>query len=131
MGVSEVNDFRLYGRFLWCNNTPIVFIFKAKERRYMENSEYLKYLNKWKRFFICKGFSIKWKDENFISLIGLSPLIRVEIYAGNFRTDTNSGGCICADLEKQYNKVSQCPIYHDLTVDEEEFYNEILKLVRP
>lgn len=92
---------------------------------------YLEYFKKWKKFFISNGFYIKWEDESFISFNGLNPMVRVEVYAGNYRTNTETGGCICAELESKFDKISNCPIYYDLTVDEEELYNEILKLVRP
>jgi hypothetical protein len=98
----------------------------SKEETKM-NYEY--YKNKWKKFFMEKGFQIHYEDENlkrkewFVSLRNKD--IVIEIYAGYYRTDTNTGGCICADYIDKYNKVSQCPVYFDLNESDELVWKAI------
>lgn len=88
------------------------------------NFDFENSIEKWKDFLISKGFHVFYEEirknnrDHFISFKGCNPIIRIEIYAGNFRTDTNTGGCICMDFDKCWNKVSSCPFYADLTIKE-------------
>jgi len=88
--------------------------------------------NQWKEYLLSKGFKVLYEDKEvdkfgnkYISFLGCKPEIKVEIYAGNYRTDTKTGGCICADFKSSYNKVSQCPFYSDVTIKQDEFWSAI------
>lgn len=95
--------------------------------------DYSYYANFWKEYFISKGFKVNYEDvindDHFISMTGCNPLIKLEIYAGYYRTDTETGGCICADFLKSYNKVSQCPVYFDLNESEKSAWKTIEMLI--
>ena len=96
--------------------------------------DYLYYVNFWKDYFISKGFQVYYEDvihetDYFVSLRGCKPQIRIEIYAGNYRTDTKTHGCICADFNETYNKVSQCPVYCDLDETETSVWKAIEMLM--
>ena len=88
-----------------------------RDKTYYENCAEL-----WKDFFLSKGFKLESrssdKGEQMLRLKGCHPQIRVEILSGYYRTDTETGGCICADFCSTYNKVSQCPVYCDLNESE-------------
>ena len=70
-------------------------------------------------FYIC-----------FFGRVNDSSPLRVDVYAGNYRTDTKTNGCIGIDFVKNYNKLSQMPIYADLDIDEEKLWKAILLLVK-
>lgn len=83
--------------------------------------------HEWKDFLCAKGFKVVHedeykKDEKFIAFLGCTPKIVVQIYLGNFRTNTETGSCICADFSSCFNKISQCPFYSDVTIDKSEFW---------
>jgi len=100
-----------------------------------QNVDYSYYAEIWKDYFISKGFQVHYEDvthngkDYFISLRGCNPQIRIEIYAGYYRTDTETGGCICADFSQTYNKVSQCPVYCDLNESESNVWKAIEMLM--
>lgn len=92
----------------------------------MKNINIEKTCQEWKDYLCSKGFKIICEDnyendEKFISFSGFTPEIIVQIYLGNFRTDTETGSCICADFKSCFNKVSQCPFYSDVTIDKSDF----------
>jgi len=97
--------------------------------------DYSLYADSWKNYFTAKGFQIHYEDstnnnkEHFISLRGCKPQIRVEIYAGRYRNDTETHGCICADFSETYNKVSHCPVYCDLNESETNVWKAIEMLM--
>ena len=66
---------------------------------------------------------------NLLPLEGCHPVLRVEIYAGHYRTDTETGGCIGIDFSSSYNKLSQCPVYCDLTESEDSVWAAIVLLM--
>ena len=83
----------------------------------------------WIEFLESKGF-IKFDNElDFedacIVFFGCRPQIRVELYSGYYRKDTETGGCICADFVQSYNKVSQCPVYFCDDVSHDKFWSAI------
>lgn len=81
--------------------------------------------NSWKEFLLSKGFQIRFEDEYCCVFIGCKPCIRVELYDYPCRTNTKTGGCICADFDSEWNKISSCPIYFGDNVKQEEFWNAI------
>ena len=101
-----------------------------------QSIDYLWYKDYWKDYLISKGFSIvpeseySYNNQDFhVCLIGCCPEIRIEILAGDFRTDTETKGCIAGDFNKCWNKVSQCPIYFDLNVSEAKLWKAIEMLI--
>lgn len=83
----------------------------------------------WVDFLESKGF-IKIGDELEVgdvclSFFGCNPQIRIDLYSGYYRTDTETNACICADFVKAYNKVSQCPVYFCDNVSHEKFWQAI------
>lgn len=101
-----------------------------------EKINYKWYFNIWKEFFESKGFKqVSFEnlmDDFYICFFGKvndSSALRVDVYAGNYRTDTKINGCIGIDFVKNYNKLSQMPIYTDLDIEEETLWNAILILV--
>lgn len=86
----------------------------------MNMDDYKQYLEKWKKFFVSFQFKeVSYNEDEYgyyISFISWhkSPL-RVDVYCGEYREDTGTGGCIAIDFKECFNKVSQCPIYVDLT----------------
>ena len=102
-----------------------------------EKINYEWYFNTWKEFFESKGFkrvsSENLMDDFYICFFGKvddSSALRVDVYAGDYRTDTKTHGCIGIDFVKNYNKLSQMPIYSDLDIDEEKLWKAILLLVK-
>lgn len=65
------------------------------------------------------------QEDAVLTFFGCEPRIRVELYSGNFRTDTETGGCICADFAESWNKVSQCPVYFCDNISHEKFWEAI------
>lgn len=99
-----------------------------------EKIDYKGYVEHWKNFFESKRFqvvSFDMQDNEFYcrmsGYVNNSDEIRVDIYAGDFRDDTKTHGCIGIDFQKNYNKLSQCPIYFDL--DEKSAWKAIELLV--
>ena len=93
------------------------------------------YFDNWKSFFKNRGFKIVSSENSmdnfyicFLGSVNNSSLLRVDVYAGDYRTDTKTGGCIGIDFVKNYNKLSQMPIYVDLDIEEEKLWNAILVL---
>ena len=84
----------------------------------------------WIQFLESKGFQ-KIFDEGYknedtvIGFLGCNPKIKIELYSGDYRTDTETGGCICADFQNSWNKVSQCPVYFCDNVSPEKFWSAI------
>ena len=90
----------------------------------------------WENFFIGKGFKVIEETENegnyFVCLTGSyngSRELIITIYAGNYRTNTATRGCIGVDFSNNYNKLSQCPVYLDLGEDVETGWKAIRKLL--
>lgn len=79
----------------------------------------------WKSFLLPRGFTVVHEDNLICVFTGCTPKIRVELYDFYCRTDTETGGCICADFDKSYNKVSQCPVYFCNTVATDKFWSAI------
>ena len=98
---------------------------------------YKEYRDKWVQFFVSKGFTLVLEDctvtndgtDYFAKLTGCHPSLRVEIYAGYYRTDTETGGCIGIDFRRSYSKLSQCPVYCDLTESEDSVWSAIVLLM--
>lgn len=85
----------------------------------------------WIEFLESKGFTCIGElsdcceiDDVFM-FFGCTPTIRIELYSGIYREDTETGGCICADFAKSWNKVSQCPVYFCDNVSHEKFWEAI------
>lgn len=79
----------------------------------------------WVQYLIAKGFRLTFQDEFVCVFKGCQPCIRVELYDYPCRTNTETGGCICADFDSEWNKISSCPIYFSDNVKQEEFWNAI------
>lgn len=95
------------------------------------------YFEIWNKFFLSKGlekiYSENLQDDFYSSFkgeINRSSELKIDLYAGDYRTDTNTHGCIGVDFVKNYNKLSQMPIYVDLDIDEEKLWEAILLLVK-
>lgn len=102
-----------------------------------ESTLYKEYKDKWVQFFLSKGFTLVCEDctvakhstDYFAKLEGCNPKLRVEIYSGYYRTDTETGGCIGVDFRSSYNKLSQCPVYCDLKESEDSVWSAIVLLM--
>ena len=81
-------------------------------------------------FLESKGFRVSYinyypDDSVSCLMLGCTPEIRVEMLIGNFRNDTETRGCICADFSSTFNKVSSCPIYFCENVKHEKLWDAI------
>lgn len=102
-----------------------------------DDAAYKEYRDKWVQFFLSEGFTLICEDctvtnsgtNYFVNFEGGHPALKVEIYAGYYRTDTETGGCIGIDFCSSYNKLSQCPIYCDLTESEDSMWEAIALLL--
>lgn len=83
----------------------------------------------WFEFLESKGFTTSEKmsyEEDFSCVfVGCNPEIRVELMSGDYREDTETGGCITADFSDTFNKTSQCPVYFCDNVSQEKFWQAI------
>ena len=99
----------------------------------LKTNDYETFANYWEKYFLSKGFSLTSRSsingDQVLCFVGCHPSIRVEIYAGYYRTDTETGGCIVADFQSTYNKVSQCPVYCDLNENETNVWKAIEMLM--
>lgn len=84
---------------------------------------------RWFDFLIAKGFvtndELSYDKEQDAVFIGCNPQIRVELFSGYYREDTETGGAITADFVKTFNKTSQCPVYFCDNVSCEKFWQAI------
>lgn len=104
---------------------------KNKRKEY----DYYYWYTQWKDFFTGKGFEA-YSDEArgnsyvtcFIGRVDGSEDMYIHVYAGDYRTDTSTGGCIGVDFVSDYNKLSQMPVYMDLSVSQENAWNNICRL---
>ena len=98
----------------------------------MMQINYAEYAVAWKDFFISKGFTLHYTDECggiFQSFRGCQPQLRADVYAGKYRSNTETGGCICVDFSSLFDKVSKCPIYFDLNESQEAVWKAIEMLM--
>lgn len=98
----------------------------------MKQIDYAEYAATWKDFFISKGFCLHYADECggiFQSFRGCQPQLRADVYAGEYRNNTVTGGCICVDFSSLFDKVSKCPIYFDLNESQKTVWKAIEMLM--
>jgi len=101
-----------------------------------EKINYEWYFDFWNSFFEKKNLKKVYFEniqDDFYSCfrgkVNNSDELVITIYAGDYRTDTKTHGCIGVDFFKNYNKLSQMPIYVDLNFDENKLWEAILLLV--
>jgi hypothetical protein len=102
-----------------------------------EAALYKEYRDKWVQYFLSKGFTLIWQEDHtygdyssyLARLDGCHPRLRAEIYSGKCRTNTETGGRIGVDFCSAYNKLSQCPVYCDLTESEDSMWSAIVLLM--
>ena len=83
----------------------------------------------WFDFLESKGFrtdeEMSYAEDASFVFFGCNPEIRVELMSGEYREDTETGGCITADFKEAFNKTSQCPVYFCDNVSHEKFWSAI------
>lgn len=83
----------------------------------------------WVEFLTSKGFKLRYEDDTCCTFVGCTPCIRIQLYDYPCRTNTNTGGCICADFDSEWNKVSSCPVYFGDDVKQDKFWEAIVLLM--